>query len=98
MAEYEADHLALASHNEKRLEKAERSAEGKALKRRKAANGANSLGVPPKFCRIPPKEQRFMFTQTPRTNPVQPSQHVPVRNQLNMVGPCLSCGEMGHLK
>ena len=49
VAEYEADDLASGSEDEKRLEKAERAAEKKALKKRKTAAGTSSRGSSTRF-------------------------------------------------
>lgn len=101
VAEYEADELASDSEDEKKLEKAERNAERKATKKRKAATRPNGRIF--NKSRQPPAGS---FESTPWFRPAgyQAVQPTPGRGQLPVpkpppsVGPCFSCGEMGHLK
>ena len=93
MTEYTADELADGSDDEKRLEKAEKAAERKALKRKRkrvepspkpARSRFNSGQVPPLLATTP----SVVAAKRPAGLPVP----------LRPVGPCFACGEMGHLR
>ena len=100
VAEYTADELAVDSDDEKRLEKAERAAERKAARRKRA----KTVTLPGKRQRPPgfihagqpgasssgggPQQQ---YVTGPRRPPVAVSAPRPL-------GPCFACGEMGYLR
>ena len=96
VAEYTADELADGSDDEKRLEKAEKAAERKALKRKR------------KRTEPPPKSARSRFftgqaplaTSGPSTAPLSVAAKRPAMAPvpLRPVGPCFACGDMGHLR
>lgn len=101
VSEYEADELASDSEDEKKLEKAERSAERKAAKKRKT--------VPRTANRAFSKPQQspagsYSSVSWPRATGYQGIQQNPGRVQMPVpkppaiLGPCFSCGEMGHLR
>ena len=92
VTEYTADELADNSEDEKRIEKAEKAAEKKSVKRRKVA------GRP-----TPAKQPRSVATPSPS---VSSATQVPRPRRLGLIpavaesrplGPCFTCGEMGHL-
>ena len=98
VAEYEADELADGSDDEKRLEKAEKSAERRAFKLRKkipttsaslnaGPTGLSSAGLPPPPPLITPVVHYTGFRLGGIT-----------QRSLLLVGPCFTSGEMGHLK
>ena len=104
--EYTADELAADSDDEKRLDKAERSAERKAAKRRKHTDYRHR----PNFGR---RQQPLQTQQTMSTAPVFPDPQAfpgstpfpsippkrpPVSSQFpRVIGPCYACGQIGHL-
>ena len=93
-AEYTADELAEDSEDEKRIFKAEKAAERKSVKRRRAAAPprpkirAQSSVVPVTGSTVGPLQHR-------RSMPISYAQAVRPPKPL---GPCFVCGEMGHLK
>ena len=101
IAEYEVDELVSDSEDKKKLEKAERSTERMATKKRKAAVRHNS-GIFNK----PRQTPAGSFEPTPwfHSAGYQPLQSTPRRSQIPApkpppsVGSCFSCGEMDHLK
>ena len=94
VAEYTADELAEDSEDEKRIFKAEKAAERKSVKRRRAAAPprpkirAQSSVVPVTGSTVGPLQHR-------RSMPISYAQAVRPPKPL---GPCFVCGEMGHLK
>ena len=100
VAEYQADELASGSDDEKKLEKAERAAERKILKKKKARPA--SRGPMPKFHQ--PHGGPYAVVPWARPAGGQPGQQSSARGQIPVpkppatIGPCYSCGEMGHLK
>ena len=102
--EYMVDDLAENSHDEKRIEKAERAAELKAAKRRKKRSANSALSRPrggqPRYAvggtsptlgtsaHTAPLLQHA--SQLPRRNAMQPG--------ARPIGPCHFCGKMGHLR
>ncbi len=93
-SEYEADKLANDSDDEKRLEKAEKAAERKLVRRRKARTdakkhdsrsfGRRNLPVPPPAVQQPGRQQPLTIGRLP--------------TPAHRVGPCFQCGEFGHLR
>lgn len=102
VAEYEADDLASGSEDERRLEKAEKAAEKKSLKKRKATAGASSRGGATKMpYRSPAAVTSGQQVAFNRFQAGVPSQQTSVKasvRPIGAVGPCYGCGEMGHLK
>ena len=97
MDEYEGDELASDEDNAKRIEKAKKAVETKALKRKRAANPRTSRqvqGRPQKaWEQLPAHEQRDHYS--PQADWSRPtSRGRPPR----VPGPCFHCGEMGHLR
>ena len=100
--EYEADELASGSEDEKKLERAERTAERKAVKKRKATTRQGPRNYPGKF-RQPAFGGVSQSPMWPRNQSLQPA---PMQARSNAqairpapaVGPCFGCGEMGHLR
>ena len=91
VAEYTADELADNSDDEKKIEKSEKAAERKAAKRKKAAQ------------KVPTTKRAMQAPQSPVILPLQnqtPRRQiiVPSAKNIRPVGPCFSCGEMGHLR
>ena len=101
VAEYQADELASCSEDEKKLEKAERAAERKVMRKRKSTR-PGSKGVSPKFYQ--PANGPYTTGVWARPAGGQPGQQIPARTQIPppkppaTVGPCFYCGELGHLK
>ena len=100
--EYEKDELAEDDDDAKRLEKAEKAAEQKAFKKRRAANRGGGRGryrrpnAPPAAQPIPPPSMGTMLP--PGMNPgLQPRPATGYRPP-KMPGPCFHCLKMGHLK
>ena len=100
--EYEADELASGSEDEKKLERAERTAERKAVKKRKTTGRQgprnyagrlrqSAIGVSTQPVSWP-RSQSLQSTPVQMRNPPQLTRPAPV------VGPCFGCGEMGHLR
>ena len=100
VAEYTADELAEDSEDEKRLEKAEKAAERKALKRKRtkmvpsrprpsAANPGRSIGAGGGVGAGTAQPVVQMQRRTAATLGQQPTRPL---------GPCFACGEMGHLR
>ena len=101
MAEYTADELADDFGDEKRLEKAERAAEHKAVKRRKKGGGTSTGGKP----RIGRPTLGPVISAPAGAPPFhQPATSVPRRPlgtglpTARVAGPCFSCREMGHIR
>ena len=100
-AEYQADELASCSEDEKNLEKAERAAERKVMRKRKSTR-PGSKGVVPKFYQ--PANEPYTMGVWSRSAGGQPGQQILARYQIPppkppaTVGLCLYCGELGHLK
>ena len=100
--EYEADELASGSEDEKKLERAERTAERKAVKKRKAMGRQGPRSYTGKF-RQPPLGVGAQAVSWPRSQSLQPApmqvrNPQPVSRPTPLVGPCFGCGEMGHLR
>ena len=87
VTEYTADELADNSEDEKRIEKAEKAAEKKSVKRRKVATPAKQ----PRSVATP-SSSVSSATQVPRRPGLIPA----VANS-RPLGPCFTCGEIGHL-
>ena len=100
--EYETDELASSEDDAKRLEKAEKAAKQKALKRKKAAYSRGGRGRGRRF-NGPPMGQ---LPPPPSSSPgssVQPlaggmMQPRGASFRYRVPGPCFNCLEMGHLK
>ena len=96
-SEYTADELAENSEDEKRLEKAEKAAERKAVKRRKKQTAPRRttrfLPPAPAVTAGPSSTQAtYQMAKRPQTA------LLPVQRQPRVVGPCFACGEMGHIR
>ena len=90
VAEYTADELADDSDDEKKIEKAEKAAERKAAKRKRAL-------------KVPAAKQRTVQAASQSPTVLPPPNQTPQRHIITpaksrpVVGPCFACGEMGHL-
>ena len=101
VAEYQEDELAEDSDDEKRIEKAEKRAERKLLKKRKGA-GKGKAPVMPDKARGGWAQQRSTAGQW------QLGQQAPLTPWRSLgkqptglarpIGPCFACGELGHLR
>ena len=90
VVEYTADELADNSDDKKKIEKAEMAAERKAAKKKAAQ-------------KVPTMKRAMQVPQSPailRWQNKTPRRQIIVPSAKNMrpVGPCFSCGEMGHLR
>ena len=89
VTEYTADELADNSEDEKRIEKAEKAAEKKSVKRRKIAGRPTPAKQP---CSVAtPSSSVSSATQVPRRPGL-----IPAVAKSRPLGPCFTCGEMGH--
>ena len=99
--EYEADKLVSNEDDAKRLEKAEKAAKQKALKKKKAAYSRGGRGKGQRF-NGPPMRQLPPPPSSPSSS-VQPlaggmMQPRGTSYRYRVPGPCFNCLEMGHLK
>ena len=90
VTEYTADELADNSEDEKRIEKAEKAAEKKSVKRRKVAGRPTPAKQPRSVAT--PSSSVSSATQVPRRPGL-----IPAVAKSRPLGPCFTCGEMGHL-
>ena len=92
--EYTADELAVDSDDEKRIEKAEKLAEKKALRKKKKRA---ELAKPPVRHHQPYSPMRI--GPIPQVIPGPPRRGTVINSSSpRPLGPCFSCGEMGHLR
>ena len=94
VSEYTADELADDSDDEKRMEKAEKAAERKAARKRKAVPASD---------RTKAARRSVVHDMQPRLSVPfanhQVIRRVPIQSSTpKQLGPCYSCGQMGHLK
>ena len=101
VVEYQEDKLAEDSNDEKRIEKAERSAERKLLKKRKGTG----KGKAPVMAKKPQSswlQQRSTACQWQFGQYAPPMIWRPLGKQpagmTRPIGPCFACGELGHLR
>ena len=106
VAEYTADELADDSEDEKRIEKAEKAAERKAgLRKRKRAQPVVRQTPPARATRYAAQQLYYPMPSAPQPSPggsggpsgrrTYPAAGPAVPR---VIGPCFSCGEMGHLR
>ena len=93
--EYTADELAANSDDEKRMEKAEKAAERKAARKRKAAPAGKSRVKRSTYTPFQPHPSPTAQFQLPLVKPHAPVHHQPTPK---LPGPCYVCGQFGHLK
>uniref|UniRef100_A0A1X7UTU3 CCHC-type domain-containing protein n=1 Tax=Amphimedon queenslandica TaxID=400682 RepID=A0A1X7UTU3_AMPQE len=99
--EYQSDELAENSEDEKKLSKAEKAADQKAQKKKKAAAGKVNK-VP--FQQAPRMAEwwrsRSVWSQSPpyASNSFNRSASASTSGPRQVIGPCFACGELGHLR
>ena len=99
VTEYTADELADDSDDEKRLEKAEKAAERKAVLRKRKRPQPTAAKHPP----LPPRLQPQYGVGYHSPQQLGPSTSVGIRSPpppllQRAMGPCFACAEMGHLR
>ena len=96
VAEYTADELADDSDDEKCLEKAEKAAERKAVKRKKKGGESSRTG---KGRYNPAQAAPAPSVSAPTTASTYPAKRpVVAPAPARAIGPCFACGEMGHIR
>ena len=103
--EYTTDELAEDSNNKKRLDKAERSAEGKVVKRKKQNENRHRPYSGRRQSTFRPQlhQTATLFPSNPVfPTPIGPNPRRTLPVQFNpqpkVVGPCYQCGQIGHLR
>ncbi len=100
VSEYEADVLASDSDDEKRIDKAEKAAECKSLKRKRQRGAARPITRRGTAWSRPPLSLQAQLAPPTKVLPVigRGAPALAAQYQQCGLGPCFACGDFGHLR